>query len=157
MGLLSSIKNLLNPVDGLISGAKDIISLIKGDLSPEKQAEVNVKMAMLEAEAEREKRAYDLKLEELYVADAASLRDQIKVELASEDPFVRRARPAWLWGLLVMYLVNYPVTAIVSWFVEGVAPMDIPWEVHALATTLVGGYGLLRSIEKTGNKPPFSR
>lgn len=157
MGLLSSIKNLINPVDGILGGVKEIIGLVTGNLPPDKQAEVQIKLAMLEAQAEKERRSYDLKIEEIYLADAANLRSQIKVELASEDAFVRRARPAWLWGLLLMYLINYPITAIVSWFVADVAPMEIPYQVHMLSGALVGGYQYLRSVEKTGNKPPFSK
>ena len=157
MSLLSGIKSLLNPVDGILTGVKEIVGLVTGNLPPDEAARVQVKLALLEAKVEREKRSYDLKVEELYLKDAANLRDQIKVELQSEDAFVRRARPAWLWGLLGMYLVNYPATAIVSWFVEGIEPMEIPYQVHLLSGALVGGYQYLRTLEKTGNSPPFSK
>ena len=157
MGLLSGIKSLLNPVDGILTGVKEIVGLVTGNLPPADAAKVQVKMALLEAQAEKEKRSYDLKIEELYLKDAANLRSQIKTELQSEDAFVRRARPAWLWGLLGMYLINYPTTAIVSWFVEGVGPVDIPYQVHLLTGALVGGYQYLRTLEKTGSTPPFSK
>ncbi len=109
-----------------MTGVKEIVGLVTGNLPPDEAARVQVKLALLEAKVEREKRTYDLKVEELYLKDAANLRDQIKVELQSEDAFVRRARPAWLWGLLGMYLVNYPATAIVSWLVEGMERTGIP-------------------------------
>lgn len=157
MGFLSTLKGIFNPVDGIMDGVKDIIGLVTGKLPPDAQAEITVKMALLEAQAEKDKRNYELEIEKLYFADTANLREQIKVELKSEDPFVRRARPAWLWGLLVMYIINYPVTFIIGWFVPDIAPQAIPYQVHMLAGALVGGYQYLRSVEKTGQKLPFTK
>ena len=157
MGFLSTIKGIFNPVDGIMEGVKDIVGLVTGKLPPEDRAEITVKMALLEAQAEKDRRDYELQLEEVYMKDAADMRSMIKVELQSEDAFVRRARPAWLWGLLFMYIINYPVMAIAHIWAAQALPMDIPWEVHMLAGTLVGGYGYLRSVEKTGQKLPFNK
>ncbi len=157
MGLISAIKGLINPVDGIMEGVKDIMGIITGKLPPADQAKVNVQVAMLEARAIKEQREHEAKIEELYLKDAADMRSMIKVELQSEDAFVRRARPAWLWGLLAMYIINYPVMAIAHLWTASALPMEIPWEVHMLAGTLVGGYGYLRSVEKTGQKLPFSK
>jgi len=157
MGFISTLKGIFNPVEGIMEGVKDIVGLVTGKLPPAEQAEITVKMALLEAQAAKDLRDYETKIEEIYMKDAADMRSMIKVELASEDAFVRRARPAWLWGLLAMYIVNYPVMAIVHIWMPTALAMIIPWEVHMLAGTLVGGYGYLRSVEKTGQKLPFNQ
>lgn len=156
MGLISAIKGLINPVDGIMDGVKDIVGMFTGKLPPDEQAKLNVQMALLEAKAVKDLRDHEVKIEELYLKDAADMRSMIKVELQSEDAFVRRARPAWLWGLLAMYIINYPVMAVVHIWMPTALAMIIPWEVHMLAGTLVGGYGYLRSVEKTGQKLPFN-
>ncbi|MCK5617565.1 hypothetical protein KAR91_87685, partial [Candidatus Pacearchaeota archaeon] len=124
MGLISAIKGLINPVDGIMEGVKDIVGLVTGKLPPADQAKLNVKIAMLEAQAIKDQREHESKIEELYLKDAADMRSMIKVELQSEDAFVRRARPAWLWGLLVMYIINYPVMAVAHVWTAQAIPME---------------------------------
>ena len=153
--MIERIAQALNPISGIAAAAKSILTSIKGD--PEKQAELALEAQRIELQLEMARLQIAKDLEKLWIDDANSLRDQVKVELQSEDPFVRRARPAWLWGLLGMYLVNYAGTAVASIAGASVAPVDIPNEVHLLAGVLVGGYGYLRTIEKRGAKPPLSK
>lgn len=153
--VFQAITEALNPLDGIKDTVTDIVHSFKGD--PEKLKELQLKEIELRQQLELAKMEIRLKLEEVWTKDAESLRDQIKTELQSEDMFVRRARPAWLWGFLSMYIINYGVTSVVSWFNVNAQPLDIPSEVHLLAGVLVAGYGYLRTIEKRGAKPPFTR
>ena len=154
MGFLDKIKDAINPLDGVFKGVQDIIGKFK--LPPEEKRNFDLEITRLELEEKQKLRESELKLASAYLADAANLREQVKVELASEDAFVRRARPAWLWGLLIMYLLNYGVGGVVTMF-HTFTPLDIPWEVHMLAGSLVAGYAYLRTLEKSGANPPFSK
>jgi len=150
--VLGGIAEALNPLDGIKDTITDIVASIKGDPAQLKELQLREIEARLKVDqAKAEARA---KLEEVWMQDAASLRDQIKVELQSEDAFVRRARPAWLWGLLAMYSVNYGVVGVAHIFDAALQPMEIPYEVHMLTAVLVGGYGVLRTMEKRGTKLP---
>ena len=155
MPFLDGLVKALDPVGGLVKGVKDIISTFK--LDPKEAKELEMALLKLQMEAEQQVRENQKELEKAYIEDSKSLREQAKVELESEDPFVRRARPAWMWALMATYVVNYGVTTIVAWFEPGVVPVDIPEAVHMLTGGLVLGYGYLRTIEKTGGKPPLSK
>lgn len=153
--VLVGIAEALNPLDGIKDTITDVIHSIKGDPAVLKELqlrEIEARLKVDQAKAEAR-----VKLEAVWMKDAESLREQIKIELQSEDPFVRRARPAWLWGLLCVYLINYGLTTIANWFGAGVVPMEMPVEVHYLTGGLVLGYGYLRTIEKRGAKPPLSK
>jgi|GEM_PF-5410372 len=163
MAFLETLKTMVNPIAGIADMAKDIIGLVRGKLPPEEQAKVDAAMAQLELQAAREEREHELALVRAYNEEVKDLRDQIRVELQSEDKFVRRARPAWLWGLLLVYLANYGVPGLLNgvrqlWPGTPVlVPVDIPPEVHALTTGIVLGISYLRGIDKAGAKPPLSK
>lgn len=153
--MIGKIVDALNPINNVKDAITDIVHAFKGD--PAVLKELQLREIEARHKIEQAKAEIRASLEKAWMDDAASLREQAKVELASEDPFVRRARPAWLWGLLSMYLINYGVTAIAAWFDPAIHPLEVPTEVHMLAGVLVGGYGYLRTIEKRGAKPPLAR
>lgn len=153
--VLTGIAEALNPLDGIKDTITDIIHSVKGDPAVLKELqlrEIEARLKVDQAKAEAR-----VRLEEVWMKDSESLREQIKTELQSTDPFVRRARPAWLWGLLSVYCINYGLTTIANWFGAGVVPMDLPQELHLLTGGLVLGYGYMRTIEKRGAKPPFTK
>ena len=153
--MIGKIVDALNPINGVKDAITDIVHAFKGD--PAVLKELQLREMEARTRLEMAKAEIRTTLEKAWMEDAASLREQAKVELASEDPFVRRARPAWLWGLLGLYLVNYGLTAVAAWFDPTIQPIEIPTDVHLLAGLLVGGYGYLRTVEKRGAKPPLAR
>ena len=153
--MIGKIVDALNPINGIKDAITDIVHAFKGD--PAVLKELQLREMEARTRIELAKAEIRTALEKAWMEDAASLREQAKVELSSEDPFVRRARPAWLWGLLALYLTNYGLTGIASWFDPSIHPIDIPTDVHLLAGLLVGGYGYLRTVEKRGAKPPLAR
>lgn len=155
MSFLDGLTKALDPIGGLVKGVKDIISTFR--LDPKEAKELEMELLKLQIQAEQQIRDHQRELEKAYIEDSKSLREQIKSEIESEDPFVRRARPAWVWGLLFLYLVNYGATTIVGWFEPSVKPVEIPELVHMLTGGIILGYGYLRTIEKTSGKAPFSK
>jgi len=114
----------LAEIQGIVTNAQVDIARIQGDVT----VETEQSWASSQAEAEKTMRA----------------------RLKSNDAFVRRARPSWMYGLLAIYVGRYlvidPVWSACEWPIA-----EIPMTMHAITTTLVGGYGVLRSREKKSN------
>lgn len=82
---------------------------------------------------------------ELEVEDLKDRRELIKTALRSEDPYVRRARPTFLWVMYVILITNYIVFPIV-----GLKVATLPGSLLTLFGTAFIGYGVLRSGDKKG-------
>ena len=145
--MLTKLAEALNPIKSVGEVVKSIITTFKVD--PETRQQLEIAAAQAQLEIERARLESRIKLEEVYIAESANLREQVKMEIGSQDPFVRRARPWWLWLLSGIYGLNYGGTTVVNWFNNAV-PVEFPAEVHYLTAFLVGGYGMLRTIEKGG-------
>jgi len=101
----------------------------------------------------------EIELEETraYLGDVANLRGLAKAELQSEDPVVRRARPAWLWGLLGIIVINYgfiPVVMLIfAIWGKVVTPYVLPEQFWTATIASFLGYGAMRSVDKVGKMP----
>jgi hypothetical protein len=152
MGLL----DFLNPVSGVIAGASKIIGQFKLDPAEKLKAEMELKV--LELQAEKDIREAQYKTEQLVTQDMANLRDQIKTELASGDKFVSRARPMFfylMYAVIAINIIVIPMLQLTMGRAFELFPM--PTEMWVLFGTSFTGYAYLRSVEKTGGKPPWSK
>lgn len=82
---------------------------------------------------------------ELEIEDLKDRRELIKTALRSEDPYVRRARPTFLWVMYVILIANYLVFPTV-----GVKVTTLPSALLTLFGTAFIGYGAFRSADKRG-------
>lgn len=82
---------------------------------------------------------------ELEVEDLKDRRELIKTALRSGDPYVRRARPTFLWLFYVIFGLNYIVFPII-----GRTPSNIPSELVKAFIYAYLGYGVLRTADKKG-------
>lgn len=82
---------------------------------------------------------------ELEVEDLKDRRELIKTALRSEDPYVRRARPTFLWVMYVILIANYIVFPTV-----GLKAITLPGSLLTLFGTAFIGYGAFRSADKKG-------
>jgi hypothetical protein len=152
--LLSSIPSMIGAIGRIVGGEKGrkleeavgamgevTQQLAAGRLPPEQQAALRT--AMLEHEGKLKQIA--LERYRLDLQDAAGARDVIKMALTSEDAYVRRARPTFLWIMYVVLLVNFVVFPMV-----GKAPVDFPDAIFWLFGTAFLGYGAFRSLDKRG-------
>jgi len=148
---ISEVFKSANPV-GVITGAvKDIVSSFRMD--PEKQKEFEIKMLEAQVKAQAVQAQLEQSVTSVLLEADKEREKRIRAEVESEDSFVRRARPSWLYGLLIIYSLNYGGTTIANWFSETrLNPVDFPYEVHALTLALVGGYFVLREVGKSGKK-----
>lgn len=153
--VIGKIGNLFDPVGGITEGVKEIVSTFK--LPPGQQRQFELKMKELELNAKIQAENAKVRLQEAFVEDQEALREQAKEEIKSKDMYVARARISWQWGILAIYVLNYGVlasfTAVYSAATKGVDNMvirfaELPYELHALALFLVGGYSVLKTYEK---------
>lgn len=143
-----ALLDFLNPIGGLVAGVSKIIGQLK--LDPQEKLKADLELHVLALNAEKDIRESQFKLEELATKDLANLREQIKIELQSEDAYVRRARPSWLYMLLGIYGANYLLVPLVAMF-RFVEPFPIPNEVHMLTGASFLGYSFMRSFyDKNG-------
>lgn len=112
-----------------------------GSLPPEKR------MALETAIMEHEQKLKEIALEKyrLEVQDLKEARDVIKTTLRSEDPYVRRARPTFLWLMYLILFMNYLVLPVI-----GKVPINLPEALYWLFGSAFLGYGALRSMDKKG-------
>lgn len=102
------IKAGISIVSKIVGGEGDKNILQKAaDILETNKHNPEVQRAMLDQEVE---------LKKIYAADAADARQLVREESRSEDPFVRRARPAFMWLFYIVIIFNFvllPLTAAI--------------------------------------------
>lgn len=140
--ILDIAKTVLNLAGKVIKGkAGDTIRAAASEI--EGAASSNQELRIALAEQER-------KVKEIYAADFADARQLIREESRSEDPFVRRARPAFLWlfyGLIIFNFVIFPILRLID---PGftISYPDLPDALYALFGSSFLGYVGFRSWDK---------
>jgi len=147
-GLLNLVPSLIKTFAGFIGGEKgarvaeaaDTIAEVAdqfstGAMPPEQRAQLE--SALME---------HKVKMEELALRDAEGARDVIKTAMQSEDVFVRRARPAFLWTMYIVFIVNFIIFPIVK-----LPVIELPNIIYNLFGTAFIGYSVLRTVDKGGS------
>jgi len=121
---------------GSITGIDSIggaVDALRGDkLSPEQQMELR------KALMDQERALIEAAAKEVEVRS-----EIIGTEAASDDPYVRRARPTFLYIMYVVIAFNF-----VARPVFGAEPVPIPGDLYALFGAGYLGYAFLRSRDK---------
>lgn len=152
--IIKGIGEALNPIDGVVQGVKDVIGTFKMD--PIEKAKLDMAVMQLEIQAAQAKREAQHKIEQLYVQDVASLREQVKAEISSEDPWVRRARPAFFWMIYAILGFNYILLPTAALFGSGLKPIEYPYEMWVVFGSAYLGYAYMRSrFDKQGLRSPI--
>lgn len=150
MGFLSSIVG--EGTSKVVSAVGAVLDNLFTSTDEKNKADIAKTQIILAAEQAKSETA--ARLEEAYLADAANLREQIKIELQSADPYVRRARPSAIWIGVVILFFNFVLTptvlSIASLFDHEVkvTPMVLPEQFWYLWGILVIGVGAMRSYDK---------
>ena len=138
---ISIVKNVItdNGEKGILESAANIIR--------NKQDDPAVKQAMLDQELEMKK---------LVLKDAEGARALITAESKSEDAFVRRARPAFMWlfyGVIIFNFILLPLIAAIGKFSNPDFSISfdypvLPEQLYYLFGASFLGYSGLRSWDK---------
>ena len=166
MSVWSKIGNIIS--GGLVEQIGKIVD--STTFSKEERAQAEAVKAQLQAAALQAERQFIVEVEQIKAEGDADLRRQIVTEIQSQDPFVRRARPAAMWGVNSLIIANYglPVAAnlisslMVSlgnlWSAEyemlNMTAQELPQALWWFAGAVNGFYSVMRSIDK-GAKLPF--
>jgi hypothetical protein len=141
--VLGAVKKVAQVIGGeTLEKATDVINAIQGKANVDPEVE----KAMLSQEVE---------LQKLMVQDAADARQLIREEGKSEDPFVRRARPAFLWFGILLFAFNFAIlpllNVILAFFSKSpvlfVFP-QLPDQIYTLFEVSFLGYGAFRTADK---------
>lgn len=136
------------PFTSVVQGAAKIIDAVVED--PNKKREAIMQLQLLEAQERQQLREFQIKQIELFDEHVRQLREQIKLELASEDPFVRRQRPAWGYASLLLVIWNFMIRPLWA------EPVDFPEMLWMLLFGINGLYFFMRSrYDKRGELPPW--
>ena len=133
--------------DGLVKEIGDIVDDLH--TSDEERAKAAIAKATLQLRARETMQKLHNEMEQAYLDDMKNQRALAKAELASEDWWVRRSRPAASWGRVVIVLLNYFVLPLIAAFVPRVvAPVSMPEMAWVSLLALSGVYNLMRSVDK---------
>jgi len=147
MSILGSI--LSAPFGELIGKVGDVIDSIHTSGEEKGQLEIAKLQLQLAARDAERKAHYDL--EQLYTKDIENLREQVKVELSSEDPWVRRSRPMFFWTMYAIIGVNYLLPNFTNFaysvlgYQRQLSPIEIPYELWTVFGGAYLGYAYFRS------------
>ena len=144
---ISTIARIVGPKKGnKLKDAADAISDFAGDVQegripPDQMSEL--KQAMLQHEATMAK---------LEVEERKDARDLIRQEGSSDDPWIRRARPTFLWLIYLVIFWNFIVLGTFEYWRTGIPlsqpPINFPDELYMLFGSAFLGYTGCRSWDK---------
>jgi hypothetical protein len=136
MGLSTILGGLLN------GGIKDIIDAVH--LDPAKKAELEGHMADLQAQAEQADKDLEAKLNDI-------AGQNIRADTSSNDSFVRRARPYFLYVITTCIAMNLILPMFNHLIGGSVQPLDFS-SYNDLFRDAFLGYTFARTVEKFKGK-----
>lgn len=149
MGIFDSILGTLggSAAGGVGQLVKDVVGTFK--LSPEAKAEVEQKLdenklalAQLDAQLQEAQLKHDTDIQ-------TQAAENIRAEATSEDAFVRRARPAFLWVMTTAIGISLIVFPLINTFTgKGLTFVQIPDAYLQLFGVGFCGYSVCRTYEK---------
>jgi len=92
----------------------------------------------------------DLQAEEIYQKDDADRRALIKAEIQSEDVFVRRSRPTFLYIMYSVIVYSFILTPFLKIWISTVPLITLPHDMWWLFGAGFLGYGGFRTLDKAG-------
>jgi len=126
-------KILSGGITGIFKGAADIVDRFVQ--SPDERAKIMVDLRALEV---RETEA---------ITKAASAA--IVMEAKSDDPWVRRARPTFLWLMYAILIINFGVIPLINAGTgSDLKPIDLPEKLYWLFGSGYLGYTGARGWDK---------
>ena len=142
-GIISTLANLFgkDPKD------PDVMQELASKLN---DPQAIIEFRRIEADLSKAALAHELALKQADFADDADRRDLIKSETASEDPYVRRARPTFLWIMYVVIAYNFIIRPTIGIWVGGVTMLAFPADLYWLFGSAYLGYTAAREVGKKG-------
>lgn len=143
---MSFIKDALSAVGKLtgVASVKDAANIIIGAIK--KDPTLEKELARIELEHKK-----------LAIKEAEGVRDLFKAEIKSEDSYIRRARPTFLYMGYILIALDLGILSLANAISAGFGGPAIPFavlprEFYALFTIAFTGYTAARSVDKRDGK-----
>ncbi|MCF8263614.1 MAG: holin family protein [Melioribacteraceae bacterium] len=151
-------------ISGIVSGgfselAGSVKSIIETFTGKEESPEQKVMMAQVQLQIKNAENEMQKSVINAVTEDLSNQRELWKTELANEDFFVRRMRPALGYVGMLIILINYAllplIYSVVNLFLTTVvnySAVNLPGEFWIVWGGYMGGYAYLRTKEKNGEE-----
>jgi hypothetical protein len=138
--------------DSLIKPALDSVTALIGDfhMSPEDKAKAQQAIADAAYKAQQAALDYDTKMNEI-------AGQNIRAEESSGDKFTARARPSFMYVVILVLAFNYMALPLMQVFGSKVGPIELPADLLTLFGVCITGYVVSRSAEKISRMPGDSQ
>ncbi len=129
--------------DSLVKPALDSVNDLIGQfhMSPEDKAKATQAIADASAKAQQTAADYDIQLNSI-------AGQNIRADASSGDKFTARARPSFMYVIILVLAFNYIGLPIAQIFGSHVAPIQLPGDLLTLFGVCVTGYVMSRTAEK---------
>lgn len=144
------------PLWELIGKGLNVVGSLLGGDSKVSAAVSTVATAISgDPKVQEELRKLEVEEKRLWIQENESIRQLYQTEAKSEDPFVRRARPAMLWLVFALLAINFGLLPIINAVTVAVGGKAItftfpalPEQLYWLIGSLFGLYTGARSWDK---------
>ena len=137
MSFISSILKA-NPIGAVVGKVLDGLPLMAAGKAEKQQAILEIEKVVAKRDAD---------VESTLRTELEAKERVLVAELMQGDLFTKRARPAVVYGGLIMICFNYSIAPAV-----GVPRIDLPTEFWAGWSGIVATWSIGRSVEKSGRQ-----
>lgn len=150
------ISEILNVVSKVVKTGANLLGGDRAKQASDLMGDI-AKLSQTDPQMQQALQDYNLEIRKLIAQDAEGARQLIREQSRSEDVFVRRARPMFLYIFYSLIAVNFAIIPLVNILLTsfGASPVSIsypqlPSELYWLFGASFLGYSGLRTIDKKG-------
>ena len=140
-----------------IGDALSAVGKFTGISTVKDAAEIVINAIKKDPDLEKELGRIELEYRKLAIKEAEGVRSLFKAEIKSEDSYIRRARPTFLYMGYILIALDLGILSIANAISAGFGGPAIPFavlprEFYALFTIAFTGYTVARSTDKRDGK-----
>lgn len=134
--------------DSIVKPALDSVTAVIGEfhMSPEDKAKADLAIRQVAQQAADTAASYDTKLNDI-------AGQNIRADATNGDKFTERARPSFLYVIILVLAANYIVIPCAHIFGSKAEPVTLPADLLTLFGVAICGYGFSRTAEKIAALP----
>lgn len=119
-------------------------------------ADIVINAIKKDPDLETKLKELELEYKKLAIKEADGVRGLFKAEIASEDPYIRRARPTFLYVGYILIALDLGILSFANALSTALGGPAIPFavlpqEFYGLFTVAFTGYAAVRTVEKVKN------
>ena len=140
-----------------IGDALKVVGNFTGISTVKDAAEIVIDAIRKDPDLEKELAKIELEHRKLAIKEAEGVRSLFKAEIKSEDSYIRRARPTFLYMGYILIAIDLGILSLANAISAGFGGPAIPFavlprEFYALFGTAFTGYSIVRTIDKKNGR-----